>query len=337
MREVPVLRIGRREFIPLLGGAAARPFAAPAQQGRVRHIGMVMAYTDSDPEAQVFVRVFVQGLAELGWIDGRDVQIDLRWAAGEVKRMRAFAKELVAANPDVIVANTTPVTAAFHRETRTIPIVFVITTDPVGDGFIASLARPGGNITGFINAEATMGGKWLELLKETAPKVTRVALMFNPDTAPGGGNYLRPSFEAAAQTLGVRAIISPVHNDAEIEAVIAALGSESGGGLVVMTDGFMRVHRGPIIAFTARHKVPAVYPLRVHALEGGLIAYGPYNVDLFRRAAQYVDRILRGEKPAGMPVQAPTRYELMVNLKTAKALGLEIPPTVLVRADNVIE
>jgi putative ABC transport system substrate-binding protein len=234
-------------------------------------------------------------LCELGWVDGRNVQIDLRWAGGEVERMRAFAKELVAVNPDVIVANTTPVTAAFHRETRTIPIVFVIASDPVGDGFIASLARPGGNITGFINAEGTMGGKWLELLKEAAPKVTRVALMFNPDTAPGGGNYFRPSFEAAARTLGVRANISPVRNDAEIEAAIAALGSESGGGLVVMTDSFMRVHRGPIIAFTARHKVPAVHPLRVFALEGGLMAHGPYNADLFRHAAPYVDRILRGE------------------------------------------
>ena len=204
-------------------------------------------------------------------------------------------------------------TAAFHRETQTIPIVFVIASDPVGDGFIASLARPGGNITGFVNVEATMGGKWLELLREAAPKVTRVALMFNPDTAPGGGNYLRPSFEAAARTLGVRAIISPVRNDAEIEAAIAALGSESGGGLVVMTDSFMRVHRGPIIAYTARHKVPAVHPLRVFALEGGLMAHGPYNTDLFRGAAPYVD------------------------LKTAKALGLDIPPTVLVSADEVIE
>jgi ABC-type uncharacterized transport system substrate-binding protein len=330
--------IRRRSFMTLLGAAAAWPLAARAQQPeRVRRIGMLMAYAASDPEAQLFVRMFIQGLAEFGWIDGKNLRIDLRWAAGDVERIRALAKELVAANPDLILANTTPVTAAFHRETRTIPVVFVIASDPVGDGFIASLARPGGNITGFINLEATMGGKWLELLKEAAPQVKTAALMFNPDTAPGGGNYFRPSFEAAAGTLAVRPIISPVRNDAEIEAAIAALAREPGGGLVVMSDSFMRVHRGPIIALTARHKVPAVHPLRILALEGGLMAFGPYNADLFRRAAPYVDRILRGTHPSELPAQVPTKFELVVNLRTARELGLEIPPTVLVRADEVIE
>jgi putative ABC transport system substrate-binding protein len=330
-------RIRRREFFVTLGGAATWPFVVRVQSDRMRRIGMLMAYAAGDPEAQVFVRVFVQGLSEFGWTDGKNLQIDLRWAAGDVEQIRAHAKQLVAANPDLILANTTPVTAALHRETRTIPIVFVIAADPVGDGFIESLAHPGGNITGFINTEAAMGGKWLELLKEAAPQVRRAALMFNPDTAAGGGNYFRPSFEAAARALAVRPIISPVRNDADIEAAIAALAREPGGGLVVMNDSFMRVHRGPIIALSAQHKVPAVHPLSIFAREGGLMAFGPYNADLFRRAASYVDRVLRGTHPADLPAQVPTKFELVVNLKTARALGLEIPPTVTVRADEVIE
>jgi putative ABC transport system substrate-binding protein len=229
------------------------------------------------------------------------------------------------------------VTAALHRETRTIPIVFVIASDPVGDGFIESLARPGGNITGFLQTEAAMGGKLLELLKEAAPQVRRAALIFNPDTAAGGGNYFRPSFEAAARALAVQPIVSPVHNDADIEAAIAALARELGGGLVVMSDPFTRVHRGPIIALAAQYKVPAVHPTRIFVLEGGLMAFGPSNVDLFRRAPSYVDRILRGAHPADLPAQVPTKFELVVNLRTAKKLSLEIPPTVMVRADEVIE
>ena len=243
----------RREFITLLGsGAVAWPLAARAQSDRMRRIGMLMAYAASDPEAQLFVRTFVQGLSEFGWTDGKNLQIDFRWAAGDVEQMRVHAKQLVAANPDLIVANTTPVTAALHRETRAIPIVFVIASDPVGDGFIESLARPGGNITGFIQTEATMGGKLLELLTEAAPQVRRAALIFNPDTAAGGGNYFRPSFEAAARALAVQPIVSPVHNDADIEAAIAALAREPGGGLVVMSDPFTRVHREPIIALAAQ-------------------------------------------------------------------------------------
>jgi putative ABC transport system substrate-binding protein len=332
-----VFAMGRREFMTLLGSVTAWPFAARAQSDRMRRIGMLMAYAASDPEAQLFVRTFVQGLSEFGWTDGKNLQIDFRWAAGDVEQMRVHAKQLVAANPDLIVANTTPVTAALHRETRTIPIVFVIASDPVGDGFIESLARPGGNITGFIQTEAAMGGKLLELLKEAAPQVQRAALIFNPDTAAGGGNYFRPSFEAAARALAVQPIVSPVHNDADIEAAIAALAREPGGGLVVMSDPFTRVHRGPIIALAARYKVPAVHPTRIFALEGGLMAFGPSNVDLFRRAPSYVDRILRGAHPADLPAQVPTKFELVVNLRTAKGLSLEIPPTVIVRAHEVIE
>jgi putative ABC transport system substrate-binding protein len=328
----------RRDFITVLGGGAATwPFVVRAQSDRMQRIGILMAYAASDPEAQLFVRTFVQGLSGFGWTDGKNLQIDLRWAAGDVEQMRVHAKQLVAANPDLIVANTTPVTAALHRETRAIPIVFVIASDPVGDGFIESLARPGGNITGFIQTEATMGGKLLELLTEAAPQVRRAALIFNPDTAAGGGNYFRPSFEAAARALAVQPIVSPVHNDADIEAAIAALAREPGGGLVVMSDPFTRVHREPIIALAARYKVPAVHPTRIFALEGGLMAFGPSNVDLFRRAPSYVDRILRGAHPADLPAQVPTKFELVVNLRTAKGLSLEIPPTVIVRADEVIE
>jgi putative tryptophan/tyrosine transport system substrate-binding protein len=329
----------RRDFMKIIGSAAAGwPLAARAQQSeRTRRIGMLMAYADTDPEAQIFVRTFVEALAEIGWIEGRNLRTDLRWAAGDIERMHRLAQEMVAARPDLILANTSPVTAAFQRETRTIPIVFVIASDPVGDGFIASLAQPGGNITGFINLEGTAGGKWLELLKEAAPGITRAALMFNPDTAPGGGKYFLPSFEVAARTLRVEPIALPVRSEADIEAAIAALAREPGGGLVVPSDGFMRVHRGPLIASTARHKVPAVYALPILAVEGGLIAFGPYNADLFRRAAPYVDRILRGGNPGELPVQVPTKFELVVNLKTARALGLDIPPTILVRADNVIE
>ena len=329
----------RREFITLLGGAAAIwPLTARAQQSeRMRRVGVLMAYAENEPEAQSFVRSFESGLAELGWTAGRNLRIDYRWAGGNVDHMASFARELVALGPDAILANTTPVTAAFHRETRTIPIVFVIVSDPVGDGFVASLARPGGNITGFINLEASVGGKWLELLKEVAPSVTRAALMFNPDTAPGRGAYFQPTFESGALALGVKSILVPIRSDAEIETAIAALAKEPNAGLVVMTDGFMRVHRGTVIAAAAHHKIPAVYPLRIQAQDGGLLAFGPYNLDLFSRSAGYVDRILRGTSPAELPVQVPTKFQLVINLKTAKALGLTVPPTLLARADEVIE
>ena len=236
--------------------------------------------------------------------------------------MRALAKELVDLQPEIIFANATSVTAALQRETRTIPIVFTGVSDPVGSGFIASVPRPGGNLTGFIDLEASIGGKWLELLTEIAPGVKRVAIMFNPETAPGGGSYYLPSFEAAARSRKVEPIVAPVHSDAEIETVMTSLGREPGGGLVVMTDAFMPVHRAPIILQASRNNVPTVYPQSVFARDGGLLSYGPNRADLFRRSASYVDRILRGAKPADLPVQLPTKFEMALNLKTAKALGL---------------
>jgi putative ABC transport system substrate-binding protein len=249
----------RREFIALIGGAAAAsPLAARAQE-RVKRIGVLMGWAETDPEARAALAAFLNGLQQLGWVDGRNLRIELRWAAGDPERMRKFAKELVELKPEMILANTTPVTAALHKETQTIPVVFVIVSDPVGAGFATSLAQPGGNITGFINVETAMGGKWLELLKEIAPAIKRVAIMFNPDTAPGGGSYFMGTLEAAARSLGVETIKSPVRSDAEIETVITGLGREPAGGLVVMTDGFMVVHRGAIIPVAAHNNVPAIY------------------------------------------------------------------------------
>jgi putative ABC transport system substrate-binding protein len=283
-----------------------------------------------------WIEIFVEAIAQLGWIGGRNVQIDVRWAGGDVGRIRTFAKELVELQPDVIFAGTTPVTAALQRETRTIPIVFAVVSDPVGAGFVAGLPRPGGNITGFINVEAAMGGKWLEILKEIAPGVRRAGIMFNPSTAPGGGAYFLGSFEAAARSLAVEPIVVRVHSDAEIEAGIDSLGPQV--GLVIMTDSFMAVHQPTVISATARNKMPTMgADLQTFAKEGGLVSYGPNFTDFFRRAASYVDRILRGANPADLPVQVPTKYQLVINLKTAKALGLDVPATLLARADEVIE
>jgi putative ABC transport system substrate-binding protein len=263
--------------------------------------------------------------------------MDVRWAAGSVDRMRTFAKELVQLQPDVIVAGATPATAALQRETRAIPIVFVVVSDPVGAGFVTGLPRPGGNITGFTNVEVTMGGKWLAMLKEIAPRVRRVAIMFNPDTAPGGGAFFLGPFEAAARSLAVDPIMARVRSDVEIEAVIASLGSEQ-AGLVIMPDSFMQVHQATVISLTARNNVPAIgADLPSFAKEGGLLSYGASFPDIFRRAAPYVDRILRGASPGDLPVQAPTKYELVINVKTAKVLGLTIPQTLLSTADEVIE
>jgi ABC-type uncharacterized transport system substrate-binding protein len=334
-----MLDVGRRQFITLLGGiGAAWPLAARAQQReRMRRVGVLMGYAQSDPSAQSLVAGFVQSLQRLGWTVGQNVSIEDRWAGGDINRIQKFAKELIEIQPDVILANTTPVTVALHRETRTIPIIFAIVSDPVGAGLIASLAQPGENITGFINVEASMGGKWLELLKEIAPGVRRAAIMFNPDTAPGGGQYFAPSFQAAARSLGVEPITAAVRSGVDIESAVTALGRDSGGGLVVSADGSMLVHRRSIISLTAQNNVPAIFFTPVFPKDGGLLAYGADSLDVFRRAAPYVDRVLRGTKPSDLPVQVPVKFELVINLKTAKALGLEVPPSLLVRADEVIE
>jgi putative tryptophan/tyrosine transport system substrate-binding protein len=328
----------RREFITLLGGGvAAWPLAVRAQQGeRMRRIGVLMGFDESDPGAKDWLSGFMRRLAELGWTDGRNVQMDVRWAAGDPDRMRTFAKELVDLQSDVILSQTTPVTAALRRETRTIPLVFVMVADPVGSGFVASFSRPGGNLTGFVLWEPSVAGKWLELLTEMAPGVRRVPIMFNPDTAPFIKSYL-PSFEAAARSFKLEPIVASVHSDAEIETVITSLGREPRGGLVVPGDAFTEVHRALIISLAAQHNVPAVYPNSGWARDGGLLSYGTKMADEFHRAAPYVDRILRGAKPAELPVQLPTKFEMVVNAKTAKALGLDVPPTLLARADEVIE
>jgi putative tryptophan/tyrosine transport system substrate-binding protein len=329
----------RREFIAGLGGAAAWPVVVRAQQGeRIRRVGVIAPTADSDPEWKAYVFGFTQGLADLGWTDGRNLRMDVRWAANDVDRTRMFAKELVGLKPDVIFANSTPVIAALQRETRTIPIVFANVSDPVGDGFVAGLPRPGGNITGFLSLVASMGGKWLELLTEIAPSAKRVAIMFNPDTAPGGGSYYLPTFEAAARSLKVEPITAPVRSDTEIETAMTSLGREPRGGLVVMPDGgFMFVHRAQIILSATRNNVPAVYWDSVFARDGGLLSYGTDRVDIFRRSASYVDRILKGDKPADLPVQAPVKFEMALNAKTAKALGLTVPRSILLSADEVIE
>jgi putative ABC transport system substrate-binding protein len=327
----------RREFISLLGGAAASwPLAARAQPGeRVRHVGVLLGWSDSDPQFRSWFAVFVQELARLGWANGGNVRIEQRWTNADVDRARRLAKDLVQVQPDVILASTTPVTAALQHETRTIPIVFTAVVDPVGSGFVAGLPRPGGNLTGFINIEGTTGGKWLKMIKEIAPHIRRAAAMYNPDTAPYAKYFLGP-FESAARALMVEPIVTPVRNDAEIEAVITSLGREQ-GGLVVVTDSFMGVHRGAIIGAATRNNVPSIFEVSFFARDGGLLSFGPSYPDFFRRAAGYVDRILKGEKPGDLPVQVPAKYELVINLKTARALGLDVPPQLLARADEVIE
>jgi putative ABC transport system substrate-binding protein len=294
-----------------------------------------MGFATTDLEAQAFQRAFSQRLRELGWTDGTTAKFDYRWAAGDRERFRAYAAEIVALKPDVILANTTPAVAALQRETTTIPVVFVQVTDPVGQGFVTNLARPGGNLTGFDFVDFSVGGKWLELLKEAAPAITRVAIMYNPQTSAAVG-YL-PSFRPAAATLRVELTETAVRDDSEIERVITAMSERPGGGLIVMADVFMAAHRAPIIALAGRHRLPAMYSRRIYVADGGLMAYGTDVVDLFKRAAGYVDRILKGADPAALPVQRPTKFELALNLKTAKTLGIEFPPKVLALADEVIE
>jgi putative ABC transport system substrate-binding protein len=312
------------------------PLAARAQQGdRVRRIGVLMREDETDLDGRTYVSAFTQALADLGWTDGCNVRMDLRWGGGDNNRIRALAQELVGLQPDIILTNSTPATVALQLATRTIPIVFATAADPVVSGIVARLDRPTGNITGFATYEATLGGKWLELLSEIAPGLRRAAILFNPDTAPVAA--WMPSFETAARSLKLVPIIASVHSDVDIETAIIALGREPGGGLAVLPDVFTTVHRAPIISAAIRNKVPAVYGLSQMARDGGLLSYGVDQVENWRRAAAYVDRILRGAKPSDLPVQFPAKYEMAVNLKTAKALGLTVPQSILLRADEVIE
>jgi ABC-type uncharacterized transport system substrate-binding protein len=326
----------RREFMTVLGGAAIGwPLAARAQGERMRRIGVLMGIAESDPARQSFVTAFTEALQELGWSSGRNIHIEYRWGAGDAERIRGFARELVEMQLDLIVGHTTPVVAALKAQTRTIPIVFTQVSDPVGSGFIDGFAKPGGNITGFTNLESSMGSKLEELLKEIAPTITRVAVMFNPDTAPDHGTYFLRPVEAAAPSLHVEVIPAPVHNDAEIESAITTL--VPGTGLIVMPDIFILAHREQILALADRHRLPAAYAYRLFAASGGLLSYGTDLTDLFRRAPRYVDRILTGTKPAELPVQQPTKFELVINLKTAKTLGLNVPLSLQAGADEVIE
>jgi ABC-type uncharacterized transport system substrate-binding protein len=325
--------IRRREVITLLGGAAAAwPVGARAQQGeRMRRIGVLHNFAADDPLGQTRNRIFLQGLQQAGWTIGRNVQIETRWAAGDADRLRTYAAELVALAPDVILGGGNP--APLLQATRTVPIVFVIVPDPVGAGFVDSLARPGGNATGFTSFEYGLSAKWLEMLKEVAPSVTRAGVLRDSALASGPAQFA--AIQSMAPSLGVEVSPVNVRELAEIERAIAAFARNS--GLIVTGSAFAAVHRHRIIALAARHKLPAVYPERAFIHDGGLVSYGPDFLDQYRRAAAYVDRILKGEKPADLPVQAPTKYELVINLKTAKALGLDIPPTLLARADEVIE
>jgi putative ABC transport system substrate-binding protein len=328
----------RREFVKLVAvSATAWPLAARAQQPeRMRRLGVLSSLAETDQEAQAWDAAFRKRLIELQWINGRNVHIDYRWGAGDVDRMRQFAQELVRLNPDVLIGISTPATAALQAATRTIPIVFAWVSDPVGSGFVSSLADPGGNITGFLNIESSVIGKWLALMHEIAPQVSRVGFLFNPQTAPYARYYL-DTFRSAASALAITAINAPVLSVDEVEAFMTKLGREAGAGLIIMSDTSMNVYRKTIYSLAARYRLPTIYPYRFFAAEGGLMSYGVDVPDLLRGAASYVDRILRGEKPNELAVQQPTKFELVINVKTAKTLGLAIPQTLLATADELIE
>ena len=327
----------RREFITLLGGAAAAwPLAAGAQQGeRMRRVGVLMAQPSDTDLGQTNIAAFLQGLQQLGWTIGRNLQIDVRWAAADPNLYRKYAAELVSHTPDVILASTNAALAPLRQATRTIPIVFVLAIDPVGAGDVASLARPRGNATGFLLYEYGISGKWLEILKQIAPNVTRVAVLRDPATAAGIGQFA--AIQAVSSPFRVELTPIDARDVDAIEQGVGEFASESNGGLISTASTAQAIHRKLIITLAARHRLPAVYPFRLMTNDGGLTSYGPDTVDQYRRGAQYVDRILKGEKPADLPVQAPTKYELVINLKTAKALGLDVPATLLVRADELIE
>jgi putative ABC transport system substrate-binding protein len=330
----------RRDFIAFLGIILALgPLPARAQQsGRMRRIGVLMGLVESDPEARKYLGVLQETLRALGWRDGQNLQIDYR-AAADLEGLRSRAAELISLGPDLVIAYTTPATNAVRQATRSLPILFVAVSDPIGTGFVESFSRPGGNITGFTNFEPTMGGKWVELIREIAPSVKRVAMLFNPATAnagASGGVYLQ-SMKAAASALGIELTVSPVSDAAEIDGAFAAMAGGPGGGLIVMPNVFTATNRERIVAQAARFRIPTVYPLPLFVTAGGLMSYGVDYRDQFRLAASYADRILRGGRAADLPVQQPTKFELMINRKTAKALGLEIPPTLLARTDELIE
>jgi putative tryptophan/tyrosine transport system substrate-binding protein len=329
----------RREVIKLIGGAAASwPLAARAQQqNEVRRIGVIVNVAADDPEAQASVAAFKEALRQLGWSEGRNLQIDFRGAAGDPERMQAFAKELVALKPQVILTRSTPVTAALLKQTRTIPVVFTVVSDPVGERFVEGLARPGGNATGFTNVESSLTGKWLELLKEVAPRIKRVAFIFDPKLAPGGGSYYTRLIEASAPSFAVIPTIAPVQGPADIERAIGEFVREPNGGVVVLPDAATLVNRRQIVALAERYRVPAIYAFRIVVADGGLMSYGIDVVDQYRQAAGYVDRILKGTKPAELPVQLPAKFVMSINLKTAKGLGLDVPLLLQQRADELVE
>jgi putative tryptophan/tyrosine transport system substrate-binding protein len=327
----------RREFITLIGGAAALPLAARAQQlERMRRVGVLILYPESDPSSQAYVSAFLEGLEKLGWTVGRNRQIDYRWGVSDPERARSAVGELVRLAPDVILAHSVSALRVAQQATHTIPIVFTAVSEPVAMGFVTSLAHPGGNSTGFTNLESSVGGKWLELLKEIAPNVTRVAFMFNPVTTPAAPLFYR-SVEAAAPKFAVETILAPVHEPSEIEAIITRLAGQPGGGLIVPPDTYLGFRHKLIVDLAQRNRLPAIYPFRFYAVAGGLVSYGPDQSDEFRRAAEYVNRIFHGEKPGDLPVQQPIKFELVINLKTAKALGLDVSSLLQQRADEVVE
>ena len=326
----------RREFITLIGSAAATwPFAARAQQSeRIWRIGILMSVKQGDQAGLNWLSAFRKHLQNFGWLENKNTVLKDRWAAGDTKRAQTFARELVTWNSDVILANSTIATEALKNETRTIPIVFTNLTDPVGQGFVVSLARPGGNITGFSNYEPLITTKWLETLREIAPNATRILVVFNPETTP---KQLLGSIDAASKSFSLTVTLSPVHDESGLQSAINSLGKESGGGLLIMPGGFTAAHRDLIVALTAKNRIPAIYAFSYWVHHGGLVSYGVDVTDLFSRAAIYVDRILKGARPSDLPVQEPTKFELAINLKAAKALGLTVPPSMLTRADEVIE
>ncbi len=325
----------RRKFIALIGSSVAWPLAARAQQpNRLRRVGVLMGVAERDPDARPRIAAFEQALEELGWTANRTIRIEYRWPVSDREGLQKVAREVVGSGAEVIVATGSAWLVALLRETRLTPIVFVLVSDPVANGFIASLSRPGGNVTGFSNLPESIGGKWVETLQQVVPRLKRAAFLFNPGTAPASPRFLK-SFETASRSLGLMPIAAPVRSPADIDAAISALGKEPDAGLAVMSDQFLTLHREGIVALAAKNRVPTIYPFRYYVANGGLMSYGVSTVHLFRQSASYVDRILRGEKPGNLPVQEPTAFELVINGKTARELGLKIPPTL--SADEVIE